>query len=91
MEVSGQLRAPAALPQGKSPWYQLDRRLGESQSRSGRGGEEINSHPLPGLESPIIQPIVQMTYVVNSDFSLRNEEFCDLYLMVLLRQSNQGC
>jgi hypothetical protein len=27
MEVSGQLHAPAALPQGKSPWCPLDRRL----------------------------------------------------------------
>jgi hypothetical protein len=27
-------------PQGKSPWYPLDRKLGEPQSRSGRGGEE---------------------------------------------------
>jgi hypothetical protein len=36
-------------PQGKSPWYPLDRRLGESQSRSGRGGEEKNSQPPPGI------------------------------------------
>jgi hypothetical protein len=35
MEVSGQLH-----PQGKSPRYPLDRRLGEPQSRFGRGGEE---------------------------------------------------
>jgi hypothetical protein len=27
MEVSGQLHAPAALPQGKNPWFPLDRRL----------------------------------------------------------------
>jgi hypothetical protein len=27
MEVSGQLHAPAALSQGKSPWYPLDRRM----------------------------------------------------------------
>jgi hypothetical protein len=27
-------------PQGKSPCYPLDRRLGGPQSRSGRGGEE---------------------------------------------------
>jgi hypothetical protein len=27
-------------PQGKSPWYLLDRGLGELNSRSGRGGEE---------------------------------------------------
>jgi hypothetical protein len=29
-------------PQGKSPWYPLDRRLGGPQSRSGRGGLEKN-------------------------------------------------
>jgi hypothetical protein len=46
-------------PQGKSPWYPLDRRLGGTQSRSGRGGEEKNSQPLPGLEPPIIQPVAQ--------------------------------
>jgi hypothetical protein len=43
--------------QGKSPWYPLDRRLCGPQSRSGRGGEEENSQPLPGLEPPIIQPV----------------------------------
>jgi hypothetical protein len=26
-------------PQGKSPWYSLDRRLGDPQSRSGHGGD----------------------------------------------------
>jgi len=38
----------------------LYRRLGGPQSRSGPdGGEEKNSHPLPGLELPIIQPVAQ--------------------------------
>jgi hypothetical protein len=46
-------------PQGKSSWYPLDRRLGGPQSRSGDGGEEKNSHPVPGLEPPIIQPVAQ--------------------------------
>jgi hypothetical protein len=32
-------------PQGKSPWYPLDRRLGGPQSLSGRGGEEKKSSP----------------------------------------------
>jgi hypothetical protein len=59
MEMGGQLHVPAALPQGKSAWYPLDRRLGGLQSRSGGGGEEKNSHPLPGLEPPIIQPVAQ--------------------------------
>jgi hypothetical protein len=46
-------------PQGKSPWYPLGRRLGGPQLRSGRGGEEENSQPLPGLEPSIIQPVIQ--------------------------------
>jgi hypothetical protein len=49
----------ALYHQGKSPWYPLDRTLGDPQSRSGHGGEEKNSKPLPGLELPIIQPIAQ--------------------------------
>jgi hypothetical protein len=59
MEVSGRLHSPAVLPQGKRLWYPLDRRLGGPQSRSGRGGEEKNSQPLPRLEPPIIQPAAQ--------------------------------
>jgi hypothetical protein len=45
--------------QGKRPLYPLDRRLGGPESWSIRGGEENNSQPLPGLETPIIQPIAQ--------------------------------
>jgi hypothetical protein len=45
--------------QGKSPWYPLDRRLGGPQSRSGCGGEEKNSQPLPGHEPPIIQLVAR--------------------------------
>jgi hypothetical protein len=52
MEMGGQLHVPAGLPQGKSPCYPLDRRLGGPQSRSGYGGEEKNSQPLPSLEPP---------------------------------------
>jgi len=50
MEVSGQLYATAALPQGKGSWYPLDRRLGGLQSHSGGGGEEKNSQLPPGIE-----------------------------------------
>jgi hypothetical protein len=45
--------------EGKSPWYPLDRRLCEPQSRSGRSGEEKNYQTLPGLEPSIIQPVAQ--------------------------------
>jgi len=31
--MSGQLHVPAAFPQGKSPWYPFDRRIGGPQSR----------------------------------------------------------
>jgi hypothetical protein len=49
MQVSGHLYIPAALPQRKSPWYPLDRRLGWPQSQFGCGGEGKNSQPLPRL------------------------------------------
>jgi hypothetical protein len=49
MELSGQFHATAALlPRERAPG--LDRRLGGSQSRSGRGGEKKNSQPLSGIE-----------------------------------------
>jgi hypothetical protein len=41
-------------PQGKSPWYPLDRRLGGPQSRSGCGDEEKNSQPPPGIEFQLL-------------------------------------
>jgi hypothetical protein len=62
MEVSGQLHALAALPpEGKSPCYPLDRRLGGTQCRSGRGGEEKNSQPRreSNPRTPIVQPVAQ--------------------------------
>jgi hypothetical protein len=59
MEVSGQLHAPAALLPGKEPCYPLDRRLGGPRNRCGRGGEQNNFLPLPGLEPPIAQPVAQ--------------------------------
>jgi hypothetical protein len=59
MEVSGQLHAPAALPPGKEPLVPTDRRLGGPQSRYGRGDEQKNTQPLPGLELPIIQTVAQ--------------------------------
>jgi hypothetical protein len=45
---------PADVPLEKEPLVHIG-----PQSRSGRGGEEINSQPLPGLEPPIIQPVAQ--------------------------------
>jgi hypothetical protein len=47
-------------PQGKIPWYPFDRRLGWPQSRSGRGGEEKNSQPLPRIELLTIPPVAQL-------------------------------
>jgi len=56
MDVSGEFDAPVALSPGRSTRYPSDTRLGGSQSRSGRGGEEKNSCPCweskPGRPSP---------------------------------------
>jgi hypothetical protein len=46
-------------PQGKSPWYPLDRRLGGAQGQSGHSSEDKNSQPLPELNPLIIQPAAQ--------------------------------
>jgi hypothetical protein len=58
--VSGQLHVPAALPPGKSPRYPFYRRLGGTQSRSGRYGEVQIFFILSGVELPlplIVQPL----------------------------------
>jgi hypothetical protein len=49
MEVNGQIHAPVALSRGSGPRYQLYRRLGGPQSRSGRCGEE-KKFALLGIE-----------------------------------------
>jgi hypothetical protein len=48
-------------PQGKNPWYTLDRRLGGSQSRSGCRGEGKIPSPRqgPNPRTPIVQPVAQ--------------------------------
>jgi hypothetical protein len=54
-------------PQGKRPWYPLDRRLGGSQSRSGCGGEENNSQLRPEIQ-PVAQryttELTRLVYIV---------------------------
>jgi len=46
-------------PQGKSPWYPLDRRLGRPQSCSGCGSEE-KKIPTPVRNQPsALQPVAQ--------------------------------
>jgi hypothetical protein len=49
-EGENKLHAPASLSPGKETWYPSNRSLGGPQSRSGRGGKEKNSQPLPGIE-----------------------------------------
>jgi hypothetical protein len=59
MEAIGQLHAQATLPPEKILRYPLDKRLGGSQSRYGRGDEE-KKIPAPfGNRTPIIQHVAQ--------------------------------
>jgi hypothetical protein len=44
-------------------------RMGGPQSRSERGAEEKNSQPLPGLETPIMQPVAQPIPLSYSGYS----------------------
>jgi hypothetical protein len=53
--VEWSVSRPGRLTPGKEPLVPLDRRLDGPHSRSGRGGEEKNSQPLPGHEPPVIR------------------------------------
>jgi hypothetical protein len=64
-------------PQGKSSCYTSDRRLGGPQSRSGRGGEEKNSQPTPGIEPynpdrPSRSPVLYRIRTVTNEASYEN-------------------
>jgi hypothetical protein len=83
MEVSSQLHA-----QVKRPWYPLDRRLGEPQSRSVRSGAEKNFQPLPGLEPPIIQPVAQRYTTELSRFQVLKQICMNCLLLLWSRDSS---
>jgi hypothetical protein len=51
----------------------LDRRLVETQNRSGRGGVEKNSQLLPGLEPPNIHPVAQRYTIEYSSSFICND------------------
>jgi len=54
--MKGKDKVVSVLFFNRSPRH---RRLDGPQSRSGYGGKEKNSQPLPGLEPPIIQPVAR--------------------------------
>jgi hypothetical protein len=58
MEVSGRLHTPAALPRRKSARYPLRRRLGGTQSRSGRRGENCLLYRNSNSDPSVVQPVV---------------------------------
>jgi hypothetical protein len=58
MEVSGQLHAPVALLPGKQLLDPLDRRLGGTQSSSGRCGGEKNLAPAVN-RTRAVQPVAR--------------------------------
>jgi hypothetical protein len=60
-------------PEGKRPCFSLEKRLGGPQSRSGRGGEEKNSHPPPGIEP------------WNSDHPARSPTLCQVNIRIFRR------
>jgi hypothetical protein len=84
-------------PQGKSPLYPMDRRLGRPKSQSGCSGEEKNSQPLPGLKPWIIQPISSTRLLSYLDSLVFEEGICkignlsDLYLTEYHQDPNENC
>jgi hypothetical protein len=77
-------------PQGKSPGYPLDRRLGGPHSQSGRSDEEKNSQSLPGLELPIIQHVAQRyTTELSRLFSVKNVNIKIYKTVIFLREGQR--
>jgi hypothetical protein len=66
MEVSFALRQ--LHPEGKSPWYPLDGRLDEPQSRPGHGGEEKVPY-FAGTRTPELELHMLFIFIHETDFS----------------------
>jgi hypothetical protein len=74
-------------PREKSPWYPLDRRLGGPKGRFGRGGENKNSLPLPGIVQPVASHFNNRVIPFQiSGATGCPEDFCD-FPQLLLRIS----
>jgi hypothetical protein len=64
MEVSGQLHSRPLYPQGKSPWYPLDRRLGGPQSQSGHTAKtQTPDHLSHSISYIFMWLVLNMKYV----------------------------
>jgi hypothetical protein len=79
--VNGQLHAPAALPPGKSLRYQLTRRIGGPQNRSGRNGEEKNLFSLPEIEPRLLGCPARSLFTSYRHDSLSVKYYWDVQLM----------
>jgi len=71
-------------PQGKSPWYPLDRKLCGPQNQSGHSCQERKSQPLLGLKHLIIQSAAQrytteLSQIHLSDCGNKIFHWCLLY------------
>jgi hypothetical protein len=70
----------------------LDKRLSGLQSRSGRGSEEKNSQPLPGLEPPTIQLVSKLflsTDEEHQELTKDSSAICVFYKPVLAVEDTQ--
>jgi hypothetical protein len=94
MEVSGQLHAPAALPQGTNPWYPLVRRLGIPQSLSGHGGKKKSLHCTCQESNPGRQFESSWKDVKEMRNQLINHDQCTrswLYFLIICFQELNKC
>jgi hypothetical protein len=71
LEVSGQLHGPAVLRRSKYLWYQLDRRLGGSQIRSGCRWRGKKSHHCPCRELNPCRPACSLFSILTELHWLR--------------------
>jgi len=67
VEISGQVYAPASLPEEKSPQYRLDRRVVRLQGWSPRVGDEEYILSFSVIEPQLVQPLTIFFHVVRKE------------------------
>jgi len=80
-KVSGQLRAPAALPRKKSIGNRLNRTMGVPQSWPGRFEKKKNLCPLPGNEIRILDRPTNYPFTTAYCPGSSNDQVAGLYYL----------
>jgi hypothetical protein len=83
MRLSGRLYSLGALPHGDSPWYPLDRKVGELEGRYEHFGEQKNYLSLLGIELRLLGGTAHGVVAISTELS---RFLLDLLILVVCDQ-----